>query len=258
MAQPKKDYAPIYYPYDGNLRTRFNERLHDESDKIKRINKNNVNVEEVEFDSIMGHIKDFYFKQLESKAWKFNIYMTYQDEEALISFTFDDGFVFDFLNRYCTCDQSALFQVSLFTPEDEGKVKHFFMLKYSGDGGLLQKKFTKDNPQGMPEWEQKPGKVPGELEWDNSKSMRFLFSEAEKHLMLYLDSIGEARYSERWKSTAAVKPVVTQEAAHQPAQSPVNRNSAMFDHPQPKAKPEPAPLAPGQHIADAPDDDLPF
>lgn len=152
--------------YDGKFTQRGNENT---AGVIQRTNKLGKVVYEKYYNEFTGRLLNIRTQDSPyGKQWV----LDFKDRADIYHVTlgYSSGFASAFLKILPNIDTSKEMKLSTNSKEDNGKKKHSLFV--SQDGVSLKHFYTKENPNGIPQWEQIT--VKGVQVWDNTKEMEFL------------------------------------------------------------------------------------
>ena len=136
---------------------------------IKRTNKIGKIVSEKFYDSFTGKLVDIKTADgAYGKTWNFH----FQDKAEIyvLQLSYNNGFAMALLKTLPNADLTKEMKVSPFTKEVDGKNKSTLFVNQ--DGTALKHYYTKEHPNGLPEWKQIT--VKGEKVWDSTDQLKFL------------------------------------------------------------------------------------
>lgn len=151
---------------------KFIMRVEEGTDKaITRKNKMGNIVHELYFTSLEGHLVYINTREHEEygKSWAIGI----QDGEALyeVQLGYTSGYAMGFLKRVESLDFTKKVKLHPYYIPKEGTDKHNAVLVLYQGGNKVEANYTKDNPNGLPEWEKIT--VDNKEQWDSTKQMQF-------------------------------------------------------------------------------------
>jgi hypothetical protein len=152
--------------YDGKFTQRVNESV---AGAVQRVMKNGKAVFEKHYDSFTGKLLNIRTQESPfGKQWV----LDFKDREDVYHLTlgYSSGFASTFLKILPNIDTSKEMKLSSSSKEENGKKKHSLFINQ--DGVALKHFYTKENPNGIPQWEQLT--VKGVQVWDNTKELEFL------------------------------------------------------------------------------------
>lgn len=167
--------------YDGKFTQRVNENV---AGAVQRINKNNKAVFEKHYDSFTGKLLNIRTQDSPfGKQWV----LDFKDREDIYHLTlgYSSGFASTFLKILPNVDTSKEIKFSTSTKEENGKKKHSLFLNQ--DGVALKHFYTKEHPNGIPQWEQVM--VKGVQVWDNTKELEFLENMVKTTILPKLEGL---------------------------------------------------------------------
>lgn len=149
---------------------KFTQRVPESTEgAIQRTNKEGKVVFEKYYDNFTGKLVGIQTKDSPyGKQWVFSF--KDQLEVYNLALSYSSGFASAFLKMLPNIDVSKEMLVSPSVKEENGKKKSSLFVKQ--DGNWIKSAYTKDNPNGLPQWEQI--QVKGQMVWDDSKAMAFL------------------------------------------------------------------------------------
>lgn len=165
--------SAIYYTIsDGKICRQHREPV---EGSVSRVNKNGKTVHETFYKALKGRIVDIQTKDGDyGKQWL----VTLQDESGTretLQFQFSSGYANGFLRALPNVDftKEVVIAPNLQIKDDKKKTTIFLsQLNNEGKWEALKWYFTKDEPNGIPDLEQK--KVKGKIVYDDSEIMEFL------------------------------------------------------------------------------------
>lgn len=138
---------------------------------ITRTNKMGNTVHELYFTSLEGYLVYINTKEHEEygKSWAIGI----QDGESLyeVQLGYTSGYAMGFLKRVESLEFTQKLKLVPYYIPKEGTDKHNAVLVIYQGGNKLESNYTKDNPNGLPNWEKIT--VNNEEQWDSGKQMQF-------------------------------------------------------------------------------------
>jgi hypothetical protein len=179
--------SAIYYTIsDGKICRQHREPV---EGSVSRVNKNGRTVHETFYKALKGRIVDIQTKDGDyGKQWL----VTLQDESGTretLQFQFSSGYANGFLRALPNVDftKEVVVAPNLQIKDDKKKTTIFLSQQNSeGKYEALKWYFTKDEPNGIPDLEQK--KVKGKIVYDDSEIMEFLESFVSKSILPQLKS----------------------------------------------------------------------
>lgn len=132
---------------------KFTQRVPESTEgAIQRTNKENKVVFEKYYDNFTGKLVGIQTKDSSyGKQWVFSF--KDQLEVYNLALSYSSGFASAFLKMLPNIDVSKEMLVSPSVQEVDGKKKSSLFVKQ--DGVWIKSAYTKDNPNGLPQWEQK-------------------------------------------------------------------------------------------------------
>lgn len=158
--------ATYYSIGDGKICRQFNSP---DNETKERVNKNGKVVHEKFYDFLEGKIVDIGTKDSDfGRSWL----ITLEDEEGryILQMPYSSGYSSAFLKILPNVDLTHKVKITPKLTMDGTKKKTSLFINQRGQA--LKHAFTKDNPNGLPELEQK--KVKGKVVYDDSDIMEFL------------------------------------------------------------------------------------
>lgn len=138
---------------------------------IARVNKMNNTVHELYFKSLEGHLVYINTKEHEEygKSWGIGL----QDGEVVyeVQVNYTSGYAMGFLKRIESVELTQKIKICPYYIPKEGTDKHTETLVIYQNGNKIESNYTKDNPNGLPEWEKIT--VNNEVKWDSTKQMQY-------------------------------------------------------------------------------------
>lgn len=134
-----------------------------------RVNKAGKTVFENYYDSFTGKLVGIKTQDGEyGKNWLFS----FKDKEDVynLQLGYSNGYAVAFLKMLPNIDTSSEMKVSPRSEEKDGKTQTTLFVNQSGKP--IKHAYTKENPNGLPQWEQIT--VKGQLTWDSTKQLEFL------------------------------------------------------------------------------------
>ena len=161
------------------LNGKFCQRVQKETDgAIPRINKLGKQVFEKFYDSFTGKLVNIKTTDgAYGKSWVFD----FQDKEDVyhLQLSYSNSFATAFLKMLPNINLEKEMKVSPSVKEVDGKNKSSLFINQ--DGVAIKHAFTKDNPNGMPDMKQV--KVKGNLVWDDTDRIAFLFDMVQTQIL---------------------------------------------------------------------------
>lgn len=137
---------------------------------VERVNKQGKTVHEEFYKAWKGKITDIRVKDHPDYGKFWNVTLTDEDGEAVLQMNYSSGYSAAFLKTLPNVDLNSDVTITpKLTIEGDKKKTSLFVTQH---GEALKWAFTKDNPNGLPELEQK--KVKGKMVYDDSEIMEFL------------------------------------------------------------------------------------
>ena len=152
--------------YNGKLTQRVQE---DTQGAVSRVNKNNKTVFEKYYDAFTGKLVGIKTQEGEyGKNWLFS----FKDKEDVynLQLGYSNNYAVNLIKMLPNVDLSKEMKVSPKSEVKDGKTQTTLFINQ--DGKPVKHAYTKDNPNGIPQWEQIT--VKGVKVWDNTKQMLFL------------------------------------------------------------------------------------
>jgi hypothetical protein len=145
---------------------------------VARVNKLGKTVHELKYDSFTGKLVNVRTRDSEyGKSWEFD----FRDagEVYTLQLPYSNSFSKGILKILPNADLTQEMKVQPSQKVEDGKTKSSIFI--SQGGTTLKHKYTKDNPNGMPQMEQV--QVKGNLVWDDSKQLAFLHEMVERDIL---------------------------------------------------------------------------
>ena len=157
------------------LAGKFCQRVPEETEgATTRVNKIGNTVHEKYYDSFTGKLIDIRTQDgTYGKTWNF----VFQDKEEpyTLQLSYSNSFSSAFLKMLPNIDLTKEMRLSPSVKEVDGKNKSALFINQ--DGKALKHAYTRENPNGMPDMEQKT--VNGQTVWDDTKRLEFLQNMVE-------------------------------------------------------------------------------
>lgn len=169
MALETREEGKYITTYDGNFSIKVKEGT---VGAITRTNKVGKTVHELYYPRFTGKLVDIRKKE-DDKGYGPSWIFTFVDAEDkyFLQLPYSDRSASTFLKILPNVDLEKEMTLSISSKVNEkGKKETSFFVNQ--DGNSLKHFYTKDNPNGLPQWEQVP--VKGVLTWDNTKELAFL------------------------------------------------------------------------------------
>jgi hypothetical protein len=167
------------------LNGRFCQRVPEGTkDSVVRTNKLGKIVSEKFYDSFTGHLVNIKTQDGSyGKSWIFS----FKDKEDLyhLQLSYSNSFATALLRMLPNVDLTKEMKVQPAVKEIDGKNKSSLFI--SQDGITLKHAYTKDNPNGLPPMTQV--KVKGEMVWDDTDRMTFLYDMVMKDIVPKLEGV---------------------------------------------------------------------
>ncbi len=134
-----------------------------------RVNKNGKTVYERSYDSFTGKLVGI---KTQDGAYSKNWLFSFKDKEDvyLLQLGYSNNYAVNILKMLPNINLDVEMKVSPKSEEKDGKIQTSLFINQ--DGVPVKHAFTKENPNGIPQWEQIT--VKGVPTWDNTKQMLFL------------------------------------------------------------------------------------
>ena len=161
-----KEEGKFFTIYQGKCTVRVPEGT---PNAISRVNKMGKTVYEVFRDSFVGTLTGITTKDGEyGKMWNFS----FKDEGETYTLTlpYSNSYAKAFLKMLPNIDLTKKMKVSPSLKEEDGKPKTTLFINQ--DGVAIKHKYTRENPNGLPEMERIT--VKGQEVWDDTKQLAFL------------------------------------------------------------------------------------
>ena len=184
MGLENREGGKWFSVYDG----KFSQKVSDTTPgAIQRTNKLGKVTFEKYYDSFVGKLVNI--RKQDSpygKNWMFD----FKDKADVYHLTlgYANGMASSFLKILPNIDVSKEIKVSVSTKEVDGKKKSSLFVNQ--DGIALKHFYTKENPQGIPQWEQVM--VKGVPVWDNTKELAFLENMVKKTVLPKLEGLPQS------------------------------------------------------------------
>lgn len=141
---------------------------------VKRVKKTGDEVSELSFSSLSGYIKNISFEDTENFGRRVNIVVE-SDKDYKLSLGYADGLACNFYKILPNVDPALPVRINLSNEiKPDGKTKTSLFINQNDTP--VKWAYTKDNPNGIPSYEQI--KVKGQDTWDNTKQVEFLVANA--------------------------------------------------------------------------------
>ena len=145
-----------------------------------RINKNNEEVYELQYDFVRGKIESIETKEgKHGKQWLIALFDG--EEHFTLQLPYSGSMSKAFLMAFLNIDLAQSVKLSPSVKEINGKKKSTLFVNQNDKG--IKWAFTKDNPNGLPPMEQISYK--GVLQWDDSKQLIFLEQKLREKCKAY-------------------------------------------------------------------------
>lgn len=202
--------------YDGRFTKRVNETT---AGATQRINKLGKAVWEKYYDSFTGKLINIRTQDSPyGKQWVFD----FKDKEDIyhLTLSYSNGFASTFLKILPNIDVTKEIKVSTSTKEVDGKKKSSLFINQNGVA--LKHAFSKENPNGLPQWEKVM--VKGVEVWDNTKELAFLENIVKTTILPKLEGLpvdtAEAKANDEFDNYNKVEPVAVVEGEINPDDVP--------------------------------------
>lgn len=146
---------------------------------VERVNKLGNTVFEKYYSEFTGKLVGI--KTQDSKDYGKNWIFSFQDggEVYNLQLSYSNSFATAFLKMLPNIDLSQEMRVQPSVKEVDGKNKSSLFV--SQNGTTIKHKYTMENPNGMPDMEQVT--VKGQLVWDDSKRLEFLYAMVQQDII---------------------------------------------------------------------------
>ncbi len=136
---------------------------------VTRVNKNGKTVHEKYYDSFTGKLVGI---KTQDGAYGKNWVFSFKDQEDvyLLQLGYSNNYAVSILKMLPNVNLDIEMKVSPKSEEKDGKTQTSLFINQQGTP--IKHAYTKDNPNGIPQWEQIT--VKGVPTWDNTKQMLFL------------------------------------------------------------------------------------
>jgi hypothetical protein len=155
---------------------------------VSRVNKQGATVWEKPYGSIEGILTDINIKEHEEYGKQFEVTLIDHDDSYQLTFPYSSSHSKGFLMSVENCDLKLPIEFCPYMFHEDGKDKHVLSLKQRGN--KIERKYTKENPQGLPQMVQVTFK--GKLQWDDTDQMAFLQDMLDKKIIPSLSKPAEA------------------------------------------------------------------
>jgi len=149
---------------------------------VERVNKLGKVVHERYYDSFTGKLVNIKTQDTPyGKQWVFD----FKDKEEVyhLQLSYSNSFAANILKILPNADLTKEMKVSPQTKEIDGKQRSSLFINQGGVA--LKHAYTKENPNGMPQWEQLM--VKGVQVWDNTKELEFLEAMVKRDILPKLE-----------------------------------------------------------------------
>lgn len=154
---------------------------------VSRTNKNQKEVHELVYDGWMGRLDSIETRKTDFGT-EIQLVMNDGEQMAKIGLMYSSDHFLDFANRLLnfTAQEiaSETIEIRPFSKTDtkDGKsyTNNFLLLKLRNEDGNRQRKYTKENPGDMPNWEQVDNPNGEGKIWSQKKQRKFLIEELGK------------------------------------------------------------------------------
>jgi len=161
------------------LAGKFSQRVPEGTEgAVTRVNKNDKTVHEMYYESFVGKLVGIKTQNGDyGKNWVFE----FQDSDSiyLLQLSYANSYAIAFLKMLPNIDVSKEMKVSPQQKIEGDKTKTALFVNQ--DGNAIKHFYTKDDPKGIPQWEQIT--VNGQLQWDSTKQVNFLEEMVNKDIV---------------------------------------------------------------------------
>ena len=193
LGKSNNDYKNINI-VDGTFRLRIDENHPQISEAITRNLTKGINagreVKELAYHSLTGYIKDIKIRKTPKMGTRMQLFISDTRDMYVIDTGYASGEATAIYKMLPNIDPVNPVEISISRKKnDQGReVTSVFMREYdeNDDGQIVKHAYTKDNPNGIPNWEQK--QIQGEMKWDNTSQIEFLIENA---LNPFLEKLGK-------------------------------------------------------------------
>lgn len=214
----------------------------DTPDAKERVNKNGDLVHELHFDTLTGHIEDVYVTHGDYGA-SWVVKVTDDSFTYLLQLPYSSRYATGILTRLPNVDFAKLVKIKTYYIEGEdGKFRGYATIRQNG--GKVSPKFTRENPNGMPEMERITRN--GQEIWDSTRQLEFLENMVDKEIRPRI--IESNPLAETSEGDSPVTDTVTPRSGNSPRQGKDN-DPSVTDTVTPRS---------GDSPEQKEDDDLPF
>lgn len=156
---------------DGKIVRRFKDKTSNSKERVLQRGPNAGKiVHEEHYDFVQGIIKDIQVKDSKDYGKNWNVVIEDEGETYILQMDYSGGYSSAFLKMLPNVDLESHVKISpKITIDGEKKKASLFIMQH---GEAVKWYYTKDNPNGLPELEQK--KVKGKVVYDDSDIMEFL------------------------------------------------------------------------------------
>jgi hypothetical protein len=162
----------------GKIRRQLKEPT---DETVTRVNKNQKEVHELVYDGWMGRLDDITNRKTDFGT-EIQLAMNDGDQLAKIGFMYTSDHFLDFANRLLSftpeeiATETIIIRPFSTTDTKDGKTytNNFLLLKLSNEDGNRQRKYTKEEPGDMPQWEQVDNPNGEGKIWSQKKQRKFL------------------------------------------------------------------------------------
>ena len=184
MGLENRETGKFFTIYDG----KFCQRVADNTaGATQRTNKLGKTVFEKYYEQFYGKLINIRTQDSPyGKNWVFD----FKDKGDVYHLTlgYANGFASSFLKILPNVDLTKEIKVSVSSKEVDGKKKSSLFINQ--DGVALKHFYTKENPQGIPQWEQVM--VKGVAQWDNTKELVFLENMVKTQILPKLEGLPQS------------------------------------------------------------------
>lgn len=172
--------------YEGTFRLKVDNPT---ENTVSRVNKNGETVNELVFESVAGNIHDMYIKPTDYGT-KFNMVLNDGESNYYIQLGYADYMALAIYKMLPNVNPHKPVKVSLSRKADEtGKERTSIFMSQDDEKGReapIKHKYTKANPEGLPELEEII--VKGQKQKDNTKQVEFLVAKVVQPFIESLES----------------------------------------------------------------------
>lgn len=183
---------------DGSFRLRIDENHPQISEAVTRNLTKGINagktVKELVYDELVGYIKDIKIRKTKNMGTRMQLFISTTKDIYVIDLGYASGEASAIYKMLPNIDPKNKIGISISKKKDDkGKevTSIFIRQEIDGEDQIVKHAYTKDNPNGIPNWEQK--QIQGELKWDNTVQVEFLIENA---LNPFLERLGKGPIKE--------------------------------------------------------------